>query len=169
MIQIRHLIPKPLIALAAVVTLMVGLSTVALAGVDVNTTRGLTLAGRGLALRGYDPVAYFTAGKPVMGQARYATTHNEATYRFSSKANLKAFKSNPERYVPQYGGFCAYGVSVGAKFDGDPHLWRIVDDKLYLNLNPKIQKLWEKDIPGNIIKADENWLVIQHKTPADLS
>ena len=169
MIQIRHLIPKALIALVTAVTLIVGLSPVALAGVDVNTTRGLTITGPGLALHGYDPVAYFTEGKPVMGQATHATTHNDATYRFSSKANLKAFKASPAQYVPQYGGFCAYGVSVGAKFDGDPHLWRIEDGKLYLNLNPKIQKLWEKDILGNIIKANENWLVIQHKTPVELS
>ena len=160
---------RTLITVVAAATLLLGLSAVALAGADVNTTRGLTGTGPGLALRGYDPVAYFTEGKPVMGQVTYAATHNDATYRFATKANLKAFKANPEKYVPQYGGFCAYGVAVGAKFDGDPHLWRIVDGKLYLNLNPKIQKQWEKDIPGNILRANENWSEIQHQTPADLS
>ena len=168
MTRIHTMISKRFTILVAAVALIMGLSAVALAGADVNTTRGLTSDGPGLALRGYDPVAYFTEGKPVLGQAKYSAAHNEATYRFATKANLRMFKADPEKYVPQYGGFCAYGVSVGAKFDGDPHLWRIVDGKLYLNLNPQVQKLWEKDIPGHIINADENWKVIQHKTPAEL-
>ena len=138
------------------------------AGVDVNTTQGLTLAGPGLALRGYDPVAYFTDGKPVIGTATYTAIHNGATYRFATEENLKAFSANPEHYVPQYGGYCAFGVAVGAKFDGDPELWKIVDDKLYLNLNPDIQEQWEKDVAGHITKAGTNWPVIKDKAPADL-
>ncbi len=139
------------------------------AGVAVNTTQGLTLAGPGLALRGYDPVAYFTEGKPVIGTATYTATYNEATYRFTTEENLKAFNATPEKYVPQYGGFCAFGVAVGAKFDGDPELWRIEDGTLYLNLNPDMQEQWKKDIPGHITKADTNWPVIKDKAPADLS
>ncbi len=169
MTTIRTLVPRTLIAVLTAAMLMFGLLPAALAGPDVNTTQGLTLAGPGLALRAYDPVAYFTEGKPVIGKATYSATHHEATYRFATKAHLKAFKSNPEKYVPQYGGFCAYGVSVGAKFDGDPTLWRIVDGKLYLNLNPKIQKQWGKDIPGHITKADQNWSVLKDRAPAELS
>ena len=71
--------------------------------------------------------------------------------------------------MPQYGGYCAYGVSVGAKFDGDPHLWKVVDGKLYLNLNEGVQKIWAKDVPGNIEKADRNWRQIARKAPKELS
>ena len=79
---------------------------------------------------------------------------------------MKAFKANPAKYVPAYGGYCAFGVSVGAKFDGDPRYWKIVDGKLYLNLNEKIQKMWLKDVPGNINKAEKSWTKIKHKDPA---
>ena len=158
MAKIRTLIPR-----------MFGRSSVARSGADVNTTQGLTLAGPGLALRSYDPVAYFTEGKPVIGTATYTATHNGATYRFASQENLEVFKSNPDKYVPQYGGFCAFGVAVGAKFDGDPELWKIEDGKLYLNLNPDIQEQWAKDIPGQIAKADKNWPGIKDIAPADLS
>jgi YHS domain-containing protein len=143
-------------------------SPASVAGADVNTTHGLTLEGPGLALRGYDPVAYFTEGKPVVGNATYTATYNNATYRFASEAHLKTFKASPAQYVPQYGGFCAFGVGVGAKFDGDPALWKIEDDNLYLNLSPDIQEQWEKDISGYITKADTNWPVIKDKAPAEL-
>ena len=86
----------------------------------------------------------------------------------SSEANKEKFEKDPERYAPQYGGYCAFGVSVGAKFDGDPALFRVVDDKLYLNLNPEIQTTWGKDIPGNIAKADGNWSRIREKAPSEL-
>ena len=158
MAKIRNLIPK-----------LLGWSPADVAGADVNTTQGLTLAGPGLALRGYDPVSYFTEGKPVIGAATYTTTHNGAAYRFATQKNLDAFRANPSQYVPQYGGFCAFGVAVGAKFDGDPELWKIEDGKLYLNLNPDIQEQWDKDITGHIAKADKKWSVIKDKAPADLS
>jgi YHS domain-containing protein len=152
-----------------IVRKLFGRSPVVQAGADVNTTHGLTLAGPGLALRGYDPVAYFTAGKPVIGTATYTATYNGAAYQFATEAHLQAFKANPAQYVPQYGGFCAFGVAVGAKFDGDPELWRVEDGKLYLNLNPDIQEQWEKDIPGHIAKANTNWPAIKDKAPADLN
>jgi YHS domain-containing protein len=152
-----------------IVRKLFGRSPAPMAGIDVNTTRGLTLAGPGLALRGYDPVAYFTEGKPVIGTATYTATYNGATYQFATEAHLQAFKANPAQYVPQYGGFCAFGVAVGAKFDGDPEIWKIEDGKLYLNLNPAIQEQWEKDIPGHITKADTNWPVIKDRAPAELS
>ena len=134
----------------------------------VNTSQGLTLAGPPLAIRGYDAVAYFTDGQPTLGSAEFSAAHDGATYRFASKANLKTFKKNPDRYAPQFGGFCAFGVSVGAKFDGDPTLWKIVDGKLYFNLNPDIQINWLKDLSGNIRKADGNWSKIRDAAPASL-
>lgn len=140
----------------------------ALAGYEINVAPGKTLAGPGIAVHGYDPVAYFTEQRPVQGSAEHQLVHENATYRFSSAENKKAFEANPGKYVPAYGGFCAYGVSVGAKFDGDPRYWKIVDGKLYLNLNKKIQDTWKKDIPGNIGKAEKSWKKIKDKNPATL-
>jgi len=134
----------------------------------VNTSTGMTLAGAPLAIHGYDAVAYFTEGRALIGKATFTATYNGAAYRFSSQANKDKFERNPERYAPQFGGFCAFGVSVGAKFDGDPTLFRVVDNKLYLNLNPEIQATWQKDIPGNIAKAEQNWTRIRDKAPAEL-
>jgi len=145
----------------------------ALAGPDINTTAGLVLAAGkpapGLAVHGYDVVAYHTEGKPVRGVAEFATVHKEATYRFASKSNLDTFKANPTKYEPAYGGYCAYGVSVGAKFDGDPNFWKVVDGKLYLNLDSGIQQTWLKDVPGAIKKAEANWPGIKDKLPSEIN
>ena len=95
--------------------------------------------------------------------------HGRATYRFASQEHLAAFEGYPEKYLPRYGGYCAYGVALGAKFDGDPLLWRIAGGKLYLNLNQAIQATWQRDIPGYTKKADRNWTKIANKTPQELS
>jgi YHS domain-containing protein len=121
-----------------------------------------------LALRGHDPVAYFSAGKPTLGEARYSAKFNGATYHFASAANLKMFKASPAAYAPQYGGFCAMGVALEKKLDGDPMVWKIVDKKLYLNVNPDVFTAWSRDIPGNLVKAEENWPEIKNKTPDSL-
>ena len=136
---------------------------------ETNVSSGLTIKGHGLAVHGYDVVAYFTEGRPMVGNAKFSAVFKNATYRFISKDNLKAFRADPERYAPQFGGYCAYGVAVGAKFDGDPRLWKIVEGKLYLNLNEKIQKTWEKNIPGNIRKANGSWTKIANRLPTDLT
>jgi hypothetical protein len=127
-------------------------------GVDeINITKGATLAGPGLAAHGYDVVAFFTDGKHSLGSDAHAVAHGGGTYRFASKANLDAFKKDPAKFKPAYGGFCAYGAALGKKFDGDPLYWKIVDGKLYFNLNGDIQAEWSKDIAGNIAKADTHW------------
>ena len=160
---------RPLLFAFVLIVLLGSLaSTAAFAAAETNVTSGLTLQGPGLAAHGYDVVAYFTEGRPIPGRAKFSTAHGNATYRFASAEHLEAFEKNPQRYVPQYGGYCAYGVSVGAKFDGNPRLWRIVDGRLYLNLNEDIQSTWEKDIPGNIEKADQNWRKIAHRTADEL-
>jgi len=153
--------------IAAALVLLAG-SISAIHANHVNTSMGMTLAGEPLAIRGYDPVAYFTERKARVGSAKFTATHGAAAYRFVSQVNKQQFEKNPERYVPQYGGYCAFGVSVGAKFDGDPRLFRVVDGKLYFNLNPEIQAKWMEDIPGNITKADRNWTEIQDKAPSEL-
>jgi len=109
------------------------------------------------ALSGYDPVAYFTEAKPVKGKRAYTMEYQGADWYFASQMNLDTFKSDPEKYVPQYGGYCAYAVGIGQTASGDPDHWDIVDGKLYINYDANTQNLWKKDIPGYIKTADENW------------
>ncbi len=111
----------------------------------------------GIAIDGTDPVAYFTENAPVAGSADYTYEWGGATWQFSSAENRDLFASDPEAYAPQYGGHCAWAVAQGQSAPTDPDAWRIVDGKLYLNLNNNIQARWERDIPGNITKADANW------------
>ncbi len=122
----------------------------------------------GLAVHGYDVVAYFTESKPVEGSGDFTATHDGATYQFSSAENRDKFVANPAAYAPQYGGYCAFGTAMGRKFDGDPNAWKIVEDKLYLNLNPKIQERWFTDIPGFIKGAENNWPIIESVSDAKL-
>ncbi len=110
-----------------------------------------------LAVEGHDPVAYFKENRPVKGSKDFTTTHDGAEFRFSSQENLDTFLADPEAYAPQYGGYCAWAVSQGYTAKGDADFWRIVDGKLYLNYNRKVQEDWEADIPGFIAAADENW------------
>ena len=110
-----------------------------------------------LAVQGYDPVAYFTDGKPVKGSKDFETTYQGATFRFASAANRAKFIADPETFAPQYGGYCAWAVSQGYTAKGDARNWKIVDGKLYLNYNTSIQKKWEADIPALVEAADANW------------
>ena len=110
-----------------------------------------------VAVQGHDPVAYFTAGAPVKGSKDFSTTYQGAEFRFADQANLDAFLAAPESYAPQYGGYCAWAVSQGYTAKGDADHWKIVDGKLYLNYNGKVQRDWEADIPGFIESAEANW------------
>ena len=134
---------------------------------EVNLSPGGVLVdgkvAPGLAVHGYDVVAYFRDAAPTQGVSRFATVYKGATYRFASQGNLDEFKANPARYEPAYGGYCAYGVALGGKFDGDPRYWKIVDGKLYLNVSGDIQKEWDKDIPGYLRKSEANWAEIARK------
>jgi len=121
-----------------------------------------TLAGsvneeKGLAIRGFDPVAYFTQGRPVVGLAKYKARHGGATFRFATAANRDSFVARPERWAPAYGGFCAYGTSQGYKAAIHPAAFTIVEGRLYLNYNAEVKKKWSEDVPGYIEKADRNW------------
>lgn len=112
---------------------------------------------RGLAVAGYDPVAYFTDGKAVEGSSEFTAEWKGATWRFASAAHRDQFKADPDKYAPQYGGYCAWAVSQDKTAGIDPEAWKIVDGKLYLNYDKEVQAMWEKDVPGNIRKADANW------------
>ncbi len=110
------------------------------------------------ALDGYDTVAYFTSGKPVEGSQKFSTGYKGADWYFSSEKNLTLFVNNPEKYAPQYGGYCAWAVSAKSDFaPGDPHQWTIVDNKLYLNYDQEIKQRWEQDQAQHIQQADKVW------------
>ena len=111
----------------------------------------------GVAIDGYDPVAYFVSGKPVKGSRAFETTWQGATWRFATQENRDRFAEAPGKFAPQFGGYCAYAVSQGTTAKIDPDAWKIVDGRLYLNLNKDIQSIWEQDIPGYIRLAAENW------------
>ena len=117
----------------------------------------------GVAADGHDTVAYFTEGKAVKGDAKFQHTWNGAKWNFSSAANRDLFAANPEKYAPQYGGFCAYGVASGYKPKVVGEAWHIHEGKLYLNYSLDIRTRWRTDIPGHIAKAEANWPKIKDK------
>ena len=121
-------------------------------------------SSEGLALRGYDAVAYFQEGEAAEGRAEFAHEWNGARWLFKSAENRDAFARAPEEFAPQYGGYCSYAVSRGYTADADPRAWKIVNGKLYLNYNLDVRGLWEQDVPGNVRKGDGNWpQFLKHK------
>lgn len=117
-----------------------------------------TIATAGtVALEGYDTVAYFTEGKAVQGNEDYSLQWNGFTWYFASEKNRDLFAATPEKYAPQYNGYCSWGMTEGRKVLTDPEIWKIVDGKLYLNCSKEAQEKWSEDIPGNIRKADAEW------------
>jgi len=113
----------------------------------------------GNAIKGYDTVSYFKQGKAEKGKKEFSTKYNDATWLFSSAENLQLFQANPKKYVPQYGGYCAYAISEkNSLVSSDPEAWKIINNKLYLNYNKEIQQTWEKDKSNYIKKANANWI-----------
>lgn len=135
---------------------------------DEQSTQALNVDAKGVALKGFDPVSYFSAGGPVQGQAKFSGQHEGATYWFASAANRDAFKGDPAKYAPAFGGFCAMGVALEKKLDVDPQVWRIVDGKLYLNVHKGAQTRWLDDVKGNLEQAAKNWPRIKDKAPKSL-
>ncbi|MEM6340092.1 MAG: YHS domain-containing (seleno)protein [Pseudomonadota bacterium] len=132
--------------------------------------------GTGFAVSGYDVVAYFDLPQNPIGQAQPAAVpgdasitaeYNGATFAFSTEENRDRFAADPATYAPQYDGHCAYGVSKGGKVPANPNLWRIVDDKLYLNITKNVVGFWEEDVPGNITLAENNWTSIEPDPASD--
>ncbi|MCC5810282.1 MAG: hypothetical protein JJU06_07905 [Ectothiorhodospiraceae bacterium] len=112
---------------------------------------------QGFAIGGTDPVAYFTAGRPMQGSPDYAVEWQDATWLFASAEHRDLFREAPEAYAPQYGGWCAWAVAQGYTAPTTPEAWKIVDGRLYLNYSQGVQRRWERDIPGFIETADANW------------
>jgi YHS domain-containing protein len=118
---------------------------------------------KGLAIRGFDPVAYFTEQKAVEGSEQHQLPWNGVVWQFKSEENLQLFKNNPDSYAPQYGGWCAYGVSENHKSPTDPYSWTIIDDKLYLNYNPKVKEKWKGNTEQCIQRANVYWNELKEK------
>ncbi|WP_299847631.1 YHS domain-containing (seleno)protein [uncultured Roseovarius sp.] len=110
-----------------------------------------------LAMNGYDVMTYWNGGDPQKGDPEIQASFKDATWVFISAENREAFLADPERFAPQYGGYCAFAASQNAVADVDPFAWRIWDDKLYLNYSPRVRRQWASDIDGNIEKADGYW------------
>ncbi|GAB5413750.1 MAG: YHS domain-containing (seleno)protein [Congregibacter sp.] len=110
-----------------------------------------------VAIESTDPVAYFTEGKAVKGRKDFEHVWKDAKWRFSSAANRDLFAADPERYAPQYGGYCAYAVSQGYTAGIDPEAWSIVGDRLFLNYSKEVQEEWLDSRDAFIEAADENW------------
>jgi YHS domain-containing protein len=123
----------------------------------------INLDGNGVALGGYDPVAYFDGGKPTHGIATIFASYDGARYLFATAAHRRAFLMNPKKYVPEFGGFCAVGTSFGEKVDVDPETGEIVKGKLYLNNNQRALDLFNKDQSSTITKAKSNWPTVKDK------
>jgi hypothetical protein len=135
------------------------LATLSIAGAAVagGKVAPINVDKKGLALHGYDPVSYFESDKPQPGSEAFAYSYGGATWRFVSAENRKKFAQSHDMYMPQFGGYCAYAVSENRTADIDPLLYKIVGGKLYVNYDAKVQKIWESDIPGRIVKGEKNW------------
>lgn len=135
---------------------------VAFAVDEYNVSKGTTVDGQGVAFRGNDVVAIVNGLGVVPGRARHTHVHDGVAYYFTSEEAMKRFAAAPEKYMPQYGGYCALGVALGKKLDGSPRFADIVDGKLYVFLNAAVFESYKKDKAGIIAKAEKNWPAIHH-------
>ena len=160
----RNRISKHFLALLLATTAQTGLvmTMPATAGVPGSQSE-VNLDGKGVALRGYDPVAYFDGGKPTHGIETIFASYGGARYLFATAEHRSAFLANPTKYIPEFGGFCAVGTSFGEKVDTDPETGEVVKGKLYLNYNRKTQDLFDKDQTSTITKAESKWPTVKDK------
>ncbi len=143
------------------------LVAIAFLGLAAFASAGEYFETEGLALRGYDPVSYFTAGKPERGLPQHSHVHEGSKFLFASAENRALFVANPDKYAPQFGGYCAFGTARGYKVSTSPDAFSVVDGKLYLNYNSEVVKIWKQDVPGNIALAEKNWPEVRKTEPKD--
>lgn len=139
------------------------LSTILIISLNATAQKSAVFVDNNVAVHGYDVVAYFKDNKPVKGKKELSYNWNNATWYFSNKENLADFKTAPEKFAPQYGGYCAYGTSEGHKAPTQPDAFSIVNGRLYFNYNKDVQIMWLKDATKLIEKADKNWQDIKDK------
>lgn len=159
---------RVLLSVLASTAMAVALAPAGVMAYDENSTSAVNIDAKGVALRGYDPVSYFSGAAPQKGKAGLSATHEGATYHFASQAQRDKFAADPGRYAPQFGGFCAMGAALGKKLDVDPLAYKVVNGKLYLNVNKDVQKRWLDDVPGHIATAEKNWPGLKNKAPKGL-
>ena len=147
------------------IMLFIGISAALASCSKVSTFAKVNADESGVAIKGFDAVAYFAVENAVAGNKNYEYAWNGAKWLFANAENLEKFKQNPEAYAPQFGGYCSYAVSKGYTADGDPMAWKIVDGKLYLNYNPDVKTMWEKEQATNIDKGRQNWAGFETKPP----
>ena len=138
-------------------TALIVVSTIGSISANAAKPQIYSNSSTGIAINGYDPVAYFKQSKPVEGHAKFSTKWHGATWHFSSEENKTQFVNAPQKYAPQYGGYCAFAVSYGSTATTVPEAWSIVKGKLYLNNSIGVRSRWKTDIPGYIRKANKNW------------
>ncbi|MEP5295362.1 MAG: YHS domain-containing (seleno)protein [Paracoccaceae bacterium] len=134
----------------------------ALAADEYNVSSGMTAANAPLGLHGVDTVAFIQTGNRIQGAAKFSAVHDGVAYYFATQENLDTFSAAPAEYLPQNGGFCTFGVSVGKKFDGNPRWSDVRDGKLYVFLSAEIFAAYQRDPEGTIAKAEANWADIRH-------
>lgn len=147
------------------IILLVGIAIAIGACTKASSFAKVNAGEDGLAIKGFDAVAYFAAGAAAKGDPKYEFAWNGAKWLFSNTENLERFRRNPEAYAPQFGGYCSYAVSKGYTADGDPEAWKLVDGKLYLNYSTDVRTLWEKDEAANIENGINNWSDFEAKPP----
>jgi len=136
---------------------------VALTSLITSAQKSEVFTKSGTAISGYDPVAYFKEGHATKGTVQFVYNWNGADWYFSNQQNLDSFKTSPQKFAPQYGGYCAYGMYEGHKAPTDPDAWTIVNGKLYFNYNLKVRELWRDKKEEKIETADKNWPAIKDK------
>lgn len=154
---------------AATAVLAVSTTTAAWAVDEYNVSKGTTLTGAGVALRGGDAVALASGLEVAPGDAAFTYEHDGVAYYFASEATMHRFAADPDRHLPEYGGFCAFGVAIGMKLDADPHFAEIVDGKLYLFLNAVAFAKYQEDRAGTLATAEENWPAMHHVAVAEVN
>ena len=146
-------------------TTLIGIAFALAACSKSESALGTNTDANGLALRGFDAVAYFAVDNAVKGNPKYEYVWTGAKWIFSSEENMKQFQANPEAYAPQFGGYCSFAVSEGYTADGDPEAWKVVDGKLYLNYNKQVREKWEMNQNERIEKGKANWQSFKTKKP----
>lgn len=142
---------------SSVVSSVLALGLLATAALQPAAAGNIWFTGGEAAVRGYDTVAYFTEGRPVEGKRKFAHRWMDTEWRFASAVNRDLFAAKPEKYAPQYGGWCAWAVANGYTASTDPHAWKIVDGRLYLNYSKSVQRQWNGNIPDHVARGDRNW------------
>lgn len=144
--------------------LIVGIGITVASCSQTESVKKVNTTAENIAIKGFDTVAYFAENGAIQGDAKFEFVWNGAKWLFSNAENLEKFKTNPEKYAPQFGGYCSWAVSHGYTADGDPQAWKVVDDKLYLNYNQKVKEMWEAEQQKLIQEGEKNWKEFKMKS-----